>query len=134
MSEKKILIVDDDRDTLLGMAIRLKASGYQVVSASDAVTAISVARKELPDVILLDLGLPGGDGFVVMDRLRNLIPTATIPVIVISARDPHGNQERAQKAGALAFFQKPADNDLLLAAIRKALGQPAPVKSEAAQS
>jgi len=130
MSQKKILIVDDDKDTLLGLAIRLKANGYQVASAVDAVSAISVARKEEPDLILLDLGLPGGGGFVVMERLRNLMSTATIPIIVVSARDPQSNKELAHKAGALAFFQKPVDNDLLLTAIRKVLGQHAAVGQE----
>jgi len=130
MNQKKILIVDDDKDTLLGLAIRLKANGYQVASAADAVSAISVAKQEAPDLILLDLGLPGGSGFLVMERLRNLISTATIPVIVVSARDPHSNKEQAHKAGALAFFQKPVDNDLLLTAIRKVFGQHAPVGTE----
>ena len=68
-------------------------------------------RKSAPSLIILDLGLPVGDGFVVLDRLQNSGALAAIPVIVLSARDPQNNEEKALKAGAAAFFQKPADND-----------------------
>lgn len=123
MGEKKILIVDDDVDLLRGLTIRLKASNYEVVSATDAIFAVSVAMEERPALIVLDLGLPGGDGYVIMDRLSKIAGTIGTPIIVLSARDASLNKERAIKAGARAFFQKPADNDELLAAIRKALGE-----------
>lgn len=123
MNGKKILIVDDDRDLLLGLTPRLKANGYTVVSAMDGISAIGVARKETPDLVILDLGLPGGDGFVVLERMRNLPDLVVIPVIVLSAWDPTDNEKRALDAGALAFFQKPADNHDFLAAIRHALGE-----------
>jgi DNA-binding response OmpR family regulator len=121
MDGKKILIVDDDRDLLLGLNIRLKAAGYDVIPASDALSAISKAQRERPDLIILDIGLPGGSGFLVMERLTSLMPVASIPVIVLTARDPHANRERALKAGAVAFLQKPVDNDDLLNTVRKAL-------------
>ena len=123
MDEKKILIVDDDVDLLRGLTIRLKANNYEVVSATDAIFAVSVALEEKPDLIILDLGLPGGDGYVIMDRLGKITRTIGTPIIVLSAKDASLNKERAIKAGAQAFFQKPADNDELLAAIGKALGQ-----------
>lgn len=123
MSRKKILVVEDDRDLRLGLAVRLRDNGYEVVFASDGVTATSVARKEQPDLIILDLGLPGGDGFVVMERLKMLLPTAHTPVIVLTARNP-AFEERALKAGAVAFFQKPVESEALLAAIGSALGEP----------
>ena len=118
---KKILIIDDDKDLVFGLSIRLKASGYAVTIARDAIGAVSIAKKENPDLIILDLGLPGGDGFLVMDRLMNL--STLIPVIVLSARDPLSNKERALNAGAVAYFQKPADNSELLSSIKKALGE-----------
>jgi len=65
--------------------------------------------------------LPAGDGFVVLDRLQNSDTLSGIPVIVLSARDPQNNEQRALKAGAAAFFQKPADNDELLNVIRTSL-------------
>jgi DNA-binding response OmpR family regulator len=123
MSGKKILIIDDDQHLLLGLTARLKANDYSVICASDAISAITVARREAPDLVILDLGLPAGDGFVVLERMRNLVGLVTIPVIVLSAADPAGNKKRALDAGAVAFFQKPPNNHEFLAAIRQALGE-----------
>ena len=123
MSGHKILIVDDDKDVLKALSVRLKGSGYGVVYAADGIAAVSVARKEEPDVIILDIGLPGGDGFTVMERLAGILPVAQIPVIILTARDVSENEARARAAGAYAFLQKPIDNDVLLETIRKALGE-----------
>jgi DNA-binding response OmpR family regulator len=123
MNEKKILIIDDDQHLQLGLSARLRARGYRVTCAADAISAITVARKELPDLIILDLGLPAGDGFLVLERMRDLADLVAIPVIVLSARDPADNKKRALDAGAVAFFQKPPDNHEFLAAIRHALGE-----------
>ena len=123
MSSHKILIVDDDKDVLKALGVRLKGSGYGVVYAGDGIAAVSVARNEEPDVIILDIGLPGGDGFTVMERLAGILPVAQIPVIILTARDVSGNEARARAAGAYAFLQKPIDNDVLLETIRKALGE-----------
>jgi DNA-binding response OmpR family regulator len=121
MSAKKILIVDDDEHLVLGLAAKLKAAGYAVVSAMDGVAAVAVARQEAPDLILLDLGLPAGDGFLVLGRLRAMTEFVATPIIVLSARDPAGNEQRALQAGAVAFVQKPPENRELLSAIRQAL-------------
>jgi DNA-binding response OmpR family regulator len=125
MQTKTILIVEDDPDVREGLHVRLKANHYNTVFAADALSAIAEARKHAPDLIILDLGLPGGDGFVVIERLRRIPAVAQIPIIVVSARDVRANQERALKAGAKAFLQKPVDNVDLLAAIRHALGESA---------
>jgi len=125
MSNKKILIVDDDPDVRHGMHIRLKANHYDTFFAADALSSVMEARKQEPDLIILDLGLPAGDGFVVMERLKKNPSLALIPIIVVSARDARANRERAIKAGAVAFLQKPVDNAELLAVIRRALGEPA---------
>jgi len=123
MDKKKILVIDDDQDLALGLKVRLRANSYATVFATDAISAISQAVKENPDLILLDLGLPGGDGFVVMERLDNIESLSSVPVIVMSARDPQGHRDRALGAGAKAYIQKPVDNDELLATIRKVLGE-----------
>jgi DNA-binding response OmpR family regulator len=123
MNEKKILIIDDDQHLQLGLSARLRARGYRVSCAADAISAITVARKELPHLIILDLGLPAGDGFLVLERMRDLADLVAIPVIVLSARDPADNKKRALDAGAVAFFQKPPDNHEFLGAIRHALGE-----------
>jgi DNA-binding response OmpR family regulator len=123
MSNKTILIVDDDPDVRLGLHVRLRANHYHVIFACDGMASIAEARKHMPDLIILDLGLPAGDGFKVMERLKANDNLSLIPVIVISARDSSANRERVLKAGAKAFLQKPVDNAKLLAAIRKALGE-----------
>ena len=89
--------------------------------AADAISALSVAVKERPDLIILDIGLPAGDGYVVMERLQNYPALACIPVIVLSARDAANNKQRALEAGAYEFFQKPADMGRLLKSIRAAM-------------
>jgi two-component system KDP operon response regulator KdpE len=124
MSNKKILIVDDDPDIRQGMHVRLKANHYDTFFASDALTSMVEARKHEPDLIILDLGLPAGDGYVVMERLKRFPALAVIPIIVISARDAHANRDRALKAGAKAFLQKPVDDAELLSVIRQALKEP----------
>lgn len=121
MPKPRILVVDDDSDLVHALRLRLRATNYEVTTASDGYAAIASAKKERPALIILDLGLPVGDGFVVLDRLQNIDALASVPVIVLSARDPQSNEERALKAGAAAFFQKPADNDELMNVIRLSL-------------
>jgi CheY-like chemotaxis protein len=121
MDSKKILVVDDDQDMLLLLNARLKANGYEVVFANDGLTCISMARKEKPDLILLDLGLPAGDGFVTLERLRGLLPVADTPVVVFTAKGEDEAKERAMSLGAKAFFEKSVDKDELLGAIWRLL-------------
>jgi DNA-binding response OmpR family regulator len=117
----KILIVDDDPDLRQALRLRLRANEFETVQACDGYSAIAAAYKERPDLVILDLGLPAGDGFVVLDRLQKDDKLSTIPVIVLTARDPAGNERRALESGAVAFFQKPADNLELLQLIRATL-------------
>jgi DNA-binding response OmpR family regulator len=121
MEQPKILIVDDDPNLCRALKIRLQANHYNTVQASDGYAAVSVAQREHPNLIILDLGLPAGDGFVVLKRLQDSDTLSSIPVIVLTARDPQSNQEKTLQAGATAFFQKPADNGELLAVIRATL-------------
>lgn len=123
MNPADILIVDDDLDMLQALQVRLKASGYDVHCAEDGIGAISEARKHVPDLIVLDLGIPSGDGFVVLDTLRTNIDLSSIPVIVLSGRDRRANEERVLNAGAKAFLQKPVESNEFLAVIRQALGE-----------
>jgi two-component system KDP operon response regulator KdpE len=125
MASSKIMIVDDDPDLRQALRLRLRANKYETVNAVDGYSAIAMAYKEQPDLIILDLGLPAGDGFVVLDRLQKDDKLSTIPVIVLTARDPQGSERRALQAGASAFFQKPADNAELLDVIRATLSQSA---------
>ena len=119
---KTILVVEDNLDLQKAIKVRLASKGYRVVTAADAVFAVSMALREKPDVILLDIGLPGGDGFLVMQRLRDLSEMDGIPVILITAREPSVNRKRAADEHAFAYFQKPFNDDDLLASVESAVG------------
>ncbi len=134
MDKQKILIVDDDPDLRKGLNLRLRANHYETAYATDGVSAMSMAQKEQPDLIILDIGLPAGDGYVVLQRLQENASLATIPVIVLTARDPQYNKDRILRSGATAFFQKPADNVELLGAIRSVLNPSWPGTTVAAPS
>jgi len=121
MNRTKIMIVDDDPELRMALKLRLRANHYDTVSACDGYSAIALAQKEHPNLILLDLGLPAGDGYVVLKRLRDSDTLSDIPVIVLTARDPRANEDRSLQAGAAAFFQKPADNHELLEVIQATL-------------
>ncbi len=94
MPKQKILIVDDDPDLKKGLNLRLRANHYDTVYASDGFSAVMMAQKERPNLIILDIGLPAGDGFVVLERLQKNATLASIPVIVLTARDPQTRQRR----------------------------------------
>ncbi|HEY0796704.1 MAG TPA: response regulator [Acidisarcina sp.] len=121
MSDPAILIIEDDPVIRLGMHVSLRAQHFNTYLADDAIVSIAQARKYVPDLIILDLGLPAGDGFVVMDRLKQFPSLAVIPIIVVSGRDPRSAERKALECGASAFLQKPVDNQLLLSVIRRLL-------------
>ncbi|MGH3034709.1 MAG: response regulator [Gaiellaceae bacterium] len=123
MAKAKIMIVDDDLDIRLLLGHRLKGEDYQAVFASDAISAVSMVRKEEPDLILLDLGLPAGNGYIVMNRIKSMPGLSHIPIIIVTARDIRAEHEQVMRAGADAIFQKPFEYEELLAAIKSALGE-----------
>lgn len=118
---KTVLLVEDDPKLGLAYGVRLKAIGYTVHVARDAISAVAEARKTSPDVILLDISLPGGDGFLVAERLRNLVSTAATPIIFITASKRADLRQRALKLGAAGFLEKPFDATTLADAIESAL-------------
>ena len=135
MEKHKILIVDDDPDLRRALKLRLRANHYDTLQAGDGYAAIAVASKEHPSLIILDLGLPAGDGYIVLERLQSNDTLSDIPVIVLTARDSQSSEKRSLAAGAAAFFQKPADNNELMELIRATLqnaGPPSPAPSQLA--
>jgi CheY-like chemotaxis protein len=120
--KKTILIVDDNADTRLLLSARLKAHQYKTIFAADALQAMSIALKERPDAILLDLALPGGNGLMVLERFKANIALCDIPVIVVTADDPLTAEGRAIEAGAVAFLQKPVEQDKLITTVQQAIG------------
>lgn len=123
MGAKSILLIEDDLNVYHGIRRRLSGNNYETYYAPDAVASISQARQHHPDLILLDLGLPAGDGFVVMDRLKQIPELSNIPIVVLSGRDRAANEVRSIRSGAAAFLQKPVSGDILLKTIDRCLAK-----------
>lgn len=119
--KKKILIVDDERDIVRVLMIRLQTSGYDVVAAFDGAQGVFMAHKEKPDLIILDIRMPAGDGFSVAARLRRSVHTWGIPIIFLTGSPERGAEERAMEMGARFYIKKPYDPEELLDAVKRAL-------------
>ena len=122
MAKEKILVIDDAADTRLVVSARLQKHGYETVFAADALQAIAVARQTQPAAIILDLGLPGGNGLLVLQRLKNNTTLACIPVIILTADESPESKVKGLEAGAVAFLHKPAQEEALIAAVKCAVG------------
>jgi two-component system KDP operon response regulator KdpE len=114
----RILIIDDDISLLRAVGISLRARGYEVIVARGGEEGLSLAAHKRPDVILLDLGLPGIDGIEVVRGLRGW---STVPIIVLSARHQSVSKVEALDAGADDYVTKPFGMDELLARLRAGL-------------
>jgi two-component system, OmpR family, KDP operon response regulator KdpE len=114
----RVLVVDDEPQIVRALRIALVARGYDVATAGNGETALDLAASATPDVVLLDLGLPGIDGVEVVRRLRAF---SSVPVIVVSVREGQGDKVAALDAGADDYLTKPFGFDELLARIRAAL-------------
>lgn len=122
-NQKKVLVVDDDPDMLRLLSAKLKKNGYQVAFASDGISCMSEVRKQEPDLIVLDLGMPAGDGFKTLERLKSRVAFSAIPVVVLTAREASEVKQKALNAGASAFFEKTTNKDELLAAVWRLLDE-----------
>jgi two-component system alkaline phosphatase synthesis response regulator PhoP len=119
--KKKILVVDDERDIVKALTIRLGASGYQVVSAYDGAQGAFLAHKEKPDLILLDIRMPAGDGFSLAEKLKQSSRTTRIPIIFLTGSPEREAEEKALALGARFYIKKPYDPEELLDAVKRAL-------------
>ena len=114
-----VLLAEDDLSISDPLARALRREGYDVDVSADGPSTLDAAMAGGLDLIVLDIGLPGGDGFMVMERLKDLM--ILTPVIVVSAKESGPNRKRALEAGAQAFFQKPVDRVQFMFAVRRAL-------------
>jgi two-component system, OmpR family, KDP operon response regulator KdpE len=114
----RVLVVDDEQPILRAMAVNLRARGYEVDVAATGEEALTVASRHHPDVVVLDLGLPGIGG---IDVIRGMRGWSSVPIIILSARDDRGNKVAALDAGADDYVTKPFDMEELLARLRAAL-------------
>lgn len=122
-SAKQILIVEDDCKIAKALALRLNAAGYQTTLAHDGLSGVQCAAASNPDLVLLDISLPAGDGFSVAQRIQTHVPVP-IPMIFLTASKRPEFRERAGELGAIAFFEKPFEAEALLRAIQQAVGGP----------
>lgn len=118
---KKILVVDDEKDILSLLKYNLKAEGYDPISAMDGESALVKASEEKPDIILLDIMLPGKDGYEVIQQLRKSPETEHIPVIFLTAKDSEFDEVLGLELGAEDYIVKPISIRKLMARIKKAL-------------
>src|SRR5947207_7045775 len=118
---QKILVIEDDPVARADLQARLEANGYVVARAADAASALTVVNREHPDLILLDLGLPAGDGYLVLERLRKIEALAAIPVLIVTGRSDAETRKRVEAMGVAPVLVKPVGTEALLAAIRSAL-------------
>ena len=117
----KILIVDDSVDSWNLLSTIVKAHNFYPVWAADGMQAMAAARFQRPQAILLGLGLPGGDGFLILERLKSNHLLSEIPVIVVTVRDRQEAEEKARQLGAVAYVSKPVQADELMASIQTVL-------------
>ena len=123
---KKILIADDDESLVKVLTSRLRQHGYDVIHAFDAIQAMSMAMSRNPDLIILDIKMPAGTGKGALEKLKNSATTSPIPVIVITGYSDENLRKFADEKGAVDFFEKPFEVEVLLESIGRVLGEEEP--------
>ena len=120
---KKVLVIDDEPNIVKVVATRLKANNYEVITAFDGQEGLEVARREKPDLIILDLMLPKMDGYKVCGLLKSDARFAKIPIIMFTARAQEEDIKLGEEVGADAYITKPFNAQTLLSKIRELLGE-----------
>ena len=120
---KKVLIIEDDPSFLRAVSHIIEKEGYRVITASNGMTGLRMAKEEKPDLLILDVMLPGLDGFEICSRLRNEVPTVGLPIIMLSAKGQETDRTTGLKVGANEYLTKPVDRALLLEKVTSLLSQ-----------
>ena len=121
MDKKKILIIEDEQDVANLLAARLNNAGYEVVIASDGMQGVQFSHREKPDLIILDLMLPAGDGLSVLKRLRMSVYCRCVPVIILTGMQNEDYKKTVMAEKVDAYIEKPYDADILLNNIKNLL-------------
>ena len=116
---KRILVVDDEPDFVEMIKMRLEANAYEVVTASDGEEGIKLAEAEHPNLILLDVMMPGMDGFAVLRKLRNTPSTQDITIVMLTAKRESKSIMSACDRGAADYLIKPCESEDLLKTVRR---------------
>jgi two-component system alkaline phosphatase synthesis response regulator PhoP len=127
MAKERILIVDDEEDILELLSVNLKREGYEVLRAENGEDAVSLASAEKPDLVILDLMLPGVDGLTVCKMIKGSSFTRNIPIIMLTAKGQEADIVRGLEQGADDYVAKPFSPKVLMARVKTALrrrGQP----------
>jgi DNA-binding response OmpR family regulator len=114
MPKKRILLIEDETDMVYALTLQLEAADYKVLSATDGQAGLDMARKEKPDLIILDLMLPRMDGYKICRMLKFDERYKQIPIIIFTARAQDQDKKLAQEVGADAYITKPFDSKVLL--------------------
>jgi len=123
---KKILLVDDDNDILTSMQAAFEPTGATVETASNGNKAVELAEKGQPDLVILDMMLPGRSGFMVLEKIKARKPRNTKPFVIMLTGNPGARHKMyAESQGVSEYFNKPVKLDKLIAAAEKLMG-PAP--------
>jgi len=123
--KRKILVVDDEVAIVRVLKDRLEMEGFEVLTAYDGSEGVEIARKEQPDLIIMDITMPNMDGLNAAKLLRESPETAHIPIVMLTARGQESDEQAGYQAGAVRYFTKPFSTRQLVREIRSILGEDA---------
>lgn len=123
MKKKLILIADDDPDVVRLISLELRPHDYDVITTATGRETVDCVNRYRPDLVILDYQMPEGDGVFVMSRLRTVLETFTIPVILLTAYESHKLRREVFRLSASSFISKPFQPGVLLGKVREILGE-----------
>jgi DNA-binding response OmpR family regulator len=124
MSKKKILIVDDEQEFADVVKLRLEANNYEVATLTDPRNIVEVIKRESPDLILLDIVMPGIDGYQAVKMVRSDLKTVSVPVVLLTGKDldPKETYRKCRELGLAGFLVKPVESKELLDKVKELIG------------
>ena len=120
---RTVLIIEDEKLIIVSTQMVLEAAGFRVESATNGEDGIAKAKTAAPDMILLDIMMPGIDGWETLTRLKRDAATANIPVVIFTAREHSRGHQKSSEMGAADYFRKPFEPDELIELVEKHCGQ-----------